>query len=158
MKWKDVFDKWGLKTIKLNAKFAELEFQPEDVDKDAAWKLYVELITRVSTQTLLPEEGDEETALTSIYELFGITREILKEEGRECIEFTKLAVIVLNQVIRPFTAKWHRLSLQGAFNNKERCDEFRKELADLQIKLRNYTKLLAEVAQVEDLTDITEEA
>jgi len=156
MQWKDLFSKWGLKNIKLNFKFAEVEFEPKTVDKDAAWELYVELITRVSTQTLLPEEGDEETALVSIYKLFEITREILRKQGRECIEFTKLAVIVLNQVVRPFAAKWHKLSLENAFESKEKCDEFRKDLAELQVQLRNYTKLLANIAEVEDLTDIEE--
>ncbi len=156
MKWRELLNKSNLKNIKLNFHFAEVEFQPKEIDREAAWQLYVELITRISTQTLLPEEGDEKTALTSIYELFGITRDVLKNQGRECVEFTKLAVIVLNQVIRPFTAKWHRLSLQNAFETEEKCNDFRRELAELQIQLRNYTKLLADIAEVEDLTDISE--
>ena len=32
-------------------------------------------------------------------------------------EFAKLTIPVLNQIIRPFTAKWHRLSLAGAFED-----------------------------------------
>ena len=60
--------------------------------------------------------------------------------------------MVLNQVIRPFTAKWHRLSLEGAFKDPAHCREFRAELGELQGKLRSYSGLLAEVAGVEDLT------
>ncbi len=58
--------------------------------------------------------------------------------------------IVLNQVIRPFTAKWHRLSAQGAFSNIQSCQEFRKELAELQSILNIYTQMLGEMAGVED--------
>jgi hypothetical protein len=59
---------------------------------------------------------------------------------------------VLNQIIRPFTAKWHRLSLKGAFGDSERCREFRADLSELQPKLRDYARALAAMADVEDLT------
>jgi hypothetical protein len=36
-----------------------------------------------------------------------------------------------------------------------RCKEFRTELADLQKDLRKYTRGLADMAQVEDLTGIS---
>lgn len=154
MKWRDLFENWDLKGIKLNLKFAELEFKPNPQDEIAAWNMYVELITRVSTQRLPDNHGDEQTALDSIFKLFEITRDILHKEGMKCKEFTKVAVIVLNQVVRPFTAKWHKLSIAGAFSDAEQCSIFRTELEELQTKLRNYTKLLANMAKVEDLTDI----
>lgn len=47
--------------------------------------------------------------------LFGTTREILRRRGRNTIQFSKVAIPVLNQVVRPFTAKWHRESLSEAF-------------------------------------------
>ena len=59
---------------------------------------------------------------------------------------------MLNQIIRPFTARWHRLSTAGAFNDKAQCAEFRDSLAALQPYLRAYTKSLADMAEVEDLT------
>ena len=136
MKWRELFENWGLTGIKLNLKFAELEFKPNPDDEIAAWNMYVELITRVSTQSLLPECGDEKSALESIHKLFSITREILRNYGRKCNEFTKLAIIVLNQVIRPFTSKWHKACLDGAFTDLEQCKNFRTELEDLQVKLR----------------------
>ena len=92
------------------------------------------------------------SALKSIYSLFNITREILKKYGSDCIEFTKIAIIILNQVIRPFTTKWHRLSLDGAFSDQIKCDEFRNELMDVQNKIADYTKCLSDIAGVEDLT------
>ena len=115
------------------------------------------MLTRVSTQYLDPKDGDEETALQSIHKLFDLTRNIIKKHGLECIEFTKIAIIVLNQIIRPFTAKWHKESIAGCFDDSEKCTTFRKELKHLQNKLRIYTKMLADMASVEDLTEIEKE-
>jgi hypothetical protein len=156
MKWKDWLENWDMTSLKINTPFLEMEWHPQEADKNAAWELYIELLTRVSTQGLAPEAGDEETALASIFSLFGITRDVLKRHGRKCEEFTKIAVVVLNQVIRPFTANWHKLKMEGAFKNKDICKEFREELSLLQQKLKNYTKMLADMAGVEDLTEIND--
>lgn len=153
-KFSELFRKWGLTKIKLNVKFAELEFIATEDDQTAAWEMYVELITRITTQPLAPDEGDEATALKSIYNVFEITREILKSKGKNAINFTKIAIIVLNQVIRPFTAKWHKKMLNDAFKNIDECVTFRDELYALQMELVKYTKLLADLAMVEDLTAI----
>jgi hypothetical protein len=62
----------------------------------------------------------EKIALESVH-AFPLTREILRRHGSGCGEFAKLTIPVLNQIIRPFTAKWHRLSLAKAFGDSERC-------------------------------------
>lgn len=154
MKWNDLLENWGLNSIKLNLKFAQLEFTPNPDDEIAAWEMYVELITRIATQELPDGYGDEKTALKSLYQIFDITRGILKQKGRKCDAFTKLSIVILNQVIRPFTAKWHKISLDNNFEDATLKAEFRQELKVLQSKLKNYTKLLADIAKVEDLTDI----
>ena len=156
MRLQDLFEKWNLTGLKVKTPVMEMEWQPSDPDKDAAWDLYIELLTRITTQALPDEDGIEKTALDSVYALFALTRETLKTHGRSCIHFTRIAVVVLNQVIRPFTAKWHRLSEEGAFNNPENCKEFRQELRKLRADLVNYTKLLSDLADVEDLTEIEE--
>ena len=102
----------------------------------------------------LESNGDEQTALESVFKIFGLTRDIIKHHGRDCIEFTKIAIVVLNQIIRPFTAKWHRLSVAKAFDNPKHCEEFRAELSKLQAILRTYTKMLSDMAGVEDLTEL----
>lgn len=150
----ELFRRWGLSSIKLNVGFAEVEFEATEDDMTAAWDMYVELLTRITTQPLEEETGDEETALISIYNLFDITRTILKEKGRLASNFTKVAIIVLNQVIRPFTAKWHKKKIDGAFSKAEECQKFREELKNLQKDLIKYTQLLADMARVEDLTTI----
>lgn len=156
MRLQDLFEKWNLTSLKVKTPVMEMEWQPSDPDKDAAWDLYIELLTRITTQPLSDEDGVEKTALDSVYALFALTRETLKTHGRSCIHFTRIAVIVLNQVIRPFTAKWHRLSERGAFEDPGHCDTFRQELRELQVDLLNYTKLLSDLADVEDLTEIEE--
>ena len=152
MKRRDFLQKWGLSSLKINLGFLEGEFAPRDPDRAAAWELYVELLTRITTQYLAPEDGDEKTALDSVHAIFPLTREILRRHGSGCGEFAKLAIPVLNQVIRPFTAKWHRLSLASTFQDAARCLEFRAELTALQRRLRDYTRALAAMAAVEDLT------
>jgi hypothetical protein len=154
MKRRDFLERWGLSCLRIKLGFLEGQFNPLDPDREAAWNLYVELLTRVTTQGLAPEDGDEKTALDSFQAIFPLTREILRQHGSGCGEFAKLAIPVLNQIIRPFTAKWHRLALAGAFQEVGRCREFRAELAALQQLLRGYTRALAAMAEVEDWTDL----
>lgn len=154
MKRRDFLEKWGLSNLKIKLGWLEGEFSPRDPDRGASWELYIELLTRVTTQRLLPEHGDEKAALESIYSIFPLTREILRRHGSGAGEFAKLAIPVLNQVIRPFTAKWHRLSLAGSFADTTKCAEFRDELSALQPYLRGYTGALADMASVEDLTEL----
>lgn len=148
------FRKFNLGKIQLGPSWANVEIDFKPSDQDAAWELYVEMLTRIVTQPLPSEVGDEQTALDSVYSLFATTREILRQRGRSTLQFSKIAIPVLNQVVRPFTAKWHKESLAGAFDKPDRCKEFRKELEDLQEELRNYNRALAEIAGVEDLTDL----
>ena len=154
MNLKNRLKEWGLDGLKVNAGFLEADFSVKDGDRQAAWKLYIELLTRITTQALPRDSGDEETALSSIHSLFETTRQVLKEQGQECVQFTKLAVIVLNQVVRPFTAEWHPKMLAGAFDKKTECDLFREDLEELQVELRKYSRALADLAEIEDLTDL----
>ncbi len=71
------------------------------------------------------------------------------EKLREAVDL----VVVLNQKVRPFTAKWHPHILASEFDKRGKT-QFRAELRDLQTDLRNYTCLLADLADVEDLTDL----
>ena len=154
MNLRELFGRFHLEKIKLGPEWANVEVTLQPADKDAAWELYVEMLTRIVTQPLPYNAGEDRTALNSVYALFPLTREILRQHGRGTIQFTKIAIPVLNQVVRPFTAKWHRESLAGAFDDDAKRGEFRRELASLQDELRNYNRMLAEIAGVEDLTDL----
>lgn len=105
MKVAKFFSKFQLETVRLGPKWALFEISFTENDKNAAWELYVEMLTRITTQTLPAQAGDEETALNSIYSLFLKTREILSQHGHKNKEFRMIAIPILNQVVRPFTAK-----------------------------------------------------
>lgn len=153
MKLRELFDQWSLTGLKINVGFLDAEFHANDQDKDAAWAMYVELLTRITTQPLSVEQGDEGQALASIHSLFAITRDILKAPGRrQADHFAKVAIIILNQKVRPFTAFWHRASLANAFADPARSAQFRMELATLQDVLTRYAGVLSELAGVEDFT------
>ena len=143
-----------LEKVRLGPAWANVEISFDQSDQDAAWELYVEMLLRVVTQPLPSEGGDESTALNSIYALFPVTREILRRRGRSAISFSKVAIPVMNQVVRPFTTKWHPQSLAGALSDAEKRTEFRQDLEALQSDLRNYNRLLAQIAGVEDLTGL----
>lgn len=150
----DLFRRFNLESIQLGPDWATAEISFDTSDKDAAWELYVEMLTRVVTQPLSSESGDEQTALDSVYSLFPTTRKILRRRGRKTVQFSKVSIPVLNQVVRPFTAKWHRESQCGAFDNLEKRKQFRAELEELRVSLLNYNRMLAEIAGVEDLTEL----
>jgi len=152
MQLRKLIEQWDLNSLKIKTGFLEMEWVPRDEDKTAAWDLYVELLTRVTTQHLVPTQGTEKAALDSIYQLFPLTREIIRRNGRHCINFTKISVVVLNQIVRPFTTKWHCV-LDGSNQlSEDQHVTFRLELLALQAELRKYTRLLADMAGVEDLT------
>jgi len=146
MIWSEWLEEWGMSSLKINIGFAQMEFKPQDADRDAAWEMYIELLTRITTQAFPAGHGDEATALQSVYSLFATTREIIKRHKRHALEFTKIAIIVLNQVVRPFTAKWHKPSIENTFADQDQAKVFREELVVLQQNLAKYTAM----AGVED--------
>jgi hypothetical protein len=154
MKLLNWLKKWNLESLKINAHFLGLEFNLKDADKIASSEMYTELITRISTQFLRPEEGDEEAALKSLYSLFETTRQIIRKNGPGCIEFAKVAVVILNQVLRPFTAKWHKRFLLNKKLSVMERKQFRDELEQIQKNIRNYTGMLSDFAGVENLLEL----
>jgi hypothetical protein len=154
MKIKDWFENWGISGLKLKFGFMEMEWEPQPDEQQAAWELYVELITRITTQPLDDNAGDEQTALDSVAKLFPLTRDLLKSKCRKAPTFAKIAIVILNQKIRPFTALWHKNSLAGVLNTPEGKTAFRTELRETQKILVGYTGLLASIAGVEDFLEL----
>jgi len=42
LKWKKWLENWDMTSIKMTAPFLEMEWQPRDEDKNAAWELYID--------------------------------------------------------------------------------------------------------------------
>ncbi|HJW23503.1 MAG TPA: hypothetical protein VJ576_01285 [Rhodocyclaceae bacterium] len=126
--------------------FKELVWQPDNPDRQAAWKLYTELRTRITTQPLRYGTGDEATALRSVYELFGLSRSLIQSHYG-CTHFASIATRVLNYWVRPFTAKWHRVSVEGRLASTDVRFSFRIELDELRSHLLQFSRLLGILAE-----------
>lgn len=154
MRFKDLFEEWGLTGLNVNMGIVEAQWEPDDHDKNAAWELYVELVTRVTTQELDYNEGEELAALRSFYEVFMLTRDILKKYGRKGQQFSLISIFVLNHILRPFMTKWHPVLNEDSDIETKR--KFREDMKRVQKQTRIYTRILARIADVEDMTEILE--
>lgn len=156
MRWRDLLEKWGLAELGVHLGFLDVKFAPKDPDRQGAWALYMEMLTRVSTRDLEADEGTEAAALASLRALFEVTRAVLRERSG-AVELAKLAVLVLNQKLRPFTSRWHRRAeVEKAFDDGDKREEFRRELKELQEILRRYTRAVGFMAGLseEDLEEL----
>ena len=146
-------------------------WEPDVNEREAAWEMYVELVTRISVADLGPDEGLLREALTSLYALFGITRGILRAhgpvvaqpKGNGSLSFGYLAVAVLNTVLRPVLAHWHPVLLDYENENIAKVSAVKWEadwehnaalravLAERRATLIAYADLLAHVAGVPSL-------
>lgn len=148
-------------------------WKPKDDERKAAWEMYVELITRVSVADLADDEGLLREALTSLYSLFGTTREILRKYGPDVarpakgsdVSFGRLSVGLLNGCLRPLLSAWHpRLS---DYENRRppevspvdwerrwtEAPKLREELAEVRSVATRYAEILGEVCDAPDLLD-----
>ena len=110
-------------------------------------RLHGQLVSRITTQRLPYVDGEEAAALKSVYDLFGETRAIFKDHPKSAMT-DAIAWYVLNTHVRPFTAKWHRLSERGAFAALDGTDVFRSELTRLQPLLVRFNELLVAIRDV----------
>ena len=144
----------------------------DESQKLAAWELYVEYSTRITTQKLTPNTGSIREALSSLHSLFEITRSVLKNKGPGTIDSENsvgvIAIKVLNEGVRPFLVKWHTLlsryendqlmKLQrklgpGVVADKdlsgwEHKAAFYKELEDRRKNLVKFVNVLGKIAGV----------
>ena len=119
-------------------------------DVEAAAKLHIQLVSRITTQRLPYADGVEVTALDSVYRLFGEARDIFKAHPKSRLT-EAVSWEVLNEHVRPFTAKWHRQSQRGALDALDETDIFRDELSSLQRKLIVFDALLLEIRDDKEL-------
>lgn len=146
-------------------------WSPNKAEREAAWELYVELITRISVVELKPEKGILREALTSNHSIFQTTRDILRKYGpivaeprkRSDYSFGELSVYILNYVLRPLLEIWHPLlqeyeskrephvSIKEHEDNWELNSELRTELEKTRRILVKYSYYLAKVAKVKPL-------
>lgn len=135
-------------------------WEPVDAEREAAWELYVELATRVSVVELGEDEGLLREALSSLYTVFGTTREILRRYGPAVaprvpaghVTFGVLAVNVLNLSIRPLLSRWHPLLTAYEAQRSAQVDPVAHErrwvrAAELRAEIESVRKVLLSLAQ-----------
>jgi len=153
-------------SVGLPFNLGSLEFENDEAQQRAAWAMYVELSTRISTIPLDENTGILREALTSLYNVFNITRQILRDAGPEIAKGSKslgaIAIDVLNKGLRPFLVKWH--PMLTAYEEKKPADvttvdherawksaaALRKELEQVRLQMAIYVDALAQIAGIAD--------
>jgi hypothetical protein len=155
-----------LKKVSVSLPFGigSAEWEADPTERNAAWSLYIELVTRIAVQFLEVDQGSLREALNSLYSLFSSTREILREAGPNVGASRNsvggISIAVLNNGLRPFLSKWHPLlqdweakrasDLSPKEYEENWVDEpqLRNELLALRMDLEKYSNALAEIAGV----------
>ncbi len=116
-------------------------------------ELYVELATRITTQRLHYRSGDEETAAKSLHSLFPTTRNLMAKHA-DATDFHAVALVLLNDILRPYTARWHGWMTQNGdktdkdgkpilkFRDEWVRRKFREELREVQPLLLGAQRVL----------------
>jgi hypothetical protein len=143
---------------------AELTFAVSDEHRKVAWKIFIEIMTRVAAQPLGEQEGLLREAFSSLYSVFLSIRELLKttEPARPTAGPTveMFAFRMLNKEIRPFLTKWHpelkrfeetiSMAPETAWEHNNIC---RGELGRLQDRLVEYGRAFGKLADVKRLEE-----
>lgn len=159
--------------IKLKTPFFEVggSWQPNNAERDAAWEIYVQLVTRVATAPMPHDLGSDREVLHSLYALFQVHRDVLTKYGVDVAQSKPsgqynlgyLAVTTLNLIVRPFLTYWHgRLALWEAVRPENSTElqheaswpehgEFRHRLAGLRGCLQTYAGWLSTACGVPSL-------
>lgn len=148
-----------------NFDFTQINMNPNAAP---AQILYVELTTRITSQTLHYRSGSEETAAVSVSSVFATTRKLLVEHG-DALAFERVAQALLNSVTRPYTARWHGWMTEDArdldaagkpslkFRDERVRRMFRAELIELQRRLQPYLRMLRSLISAADGKDNVED-
>jgi hypothetical protein len=142
------------------------KWKADPTERNAAWSLYVELVTRIAVQPLGEDHGLLREAMNSLYTMFATTREVLKQSGPKVGASRNsvggIAIAVLNNGLRPFLTKWHPLlqewelkkkaevSLQQHERSWEHEQQLQQELEKLRNDLAQYADALAKIANIEN--------
>lgn len=121
-------------------------------DQLAAHSLLSELRTRIAVQPLPYQYGIETRALESLWEIFGLARNVMKAFPA-CKDFSQITTDMLNTDLRPVTAKWHRAHQAGILDSKDGANEFRIDLNTLRLRLIDFCEQLQLMAYGEICKD-----
>lgn len=106
------------------------------------------MVDGIAIQALPDDEGDDATALTSIYRLFPLSRDCMRRHGVECATTGALLTAFLNQKVRGFTAQWYKRWIDEKWDqiSGAKHTAFRAALRDLQPTLKELADALSQLA------------
>jgi hypothetical protein len=137
-----------------------------DVERRAAWDIYIELATRVTARPMNPEHGLLRDALSSLHAIFGIVRSTLKAAGpgiaRGPESLGGYSLRLLNDELAPFLAEWHakladwehhRPADLGPAEHEHAWPEvgaLREQLEQRRMAVAGYVEALADLAGLDE--------
>jgi hypothetical protein len=157
-------DEWRVTEVEITTLGQKVKLANSGSQRRVAWSLFVDTTTRIATQPMSDEEGDDGIVLKSLYDLFQSSRKSIMEmeptrvlpSRRKNLETVETYVLaMLNQSLRPFLSKWHPVwdtwqkSNPGAASSGwSQHREFREALKALQPEIRERAIGLGEIAGV----------
>lgn len=157
-------DEWRVTEVEVTTLGQKVKLANSGSQRRVAWALFVDTTTRIATQPMSDEEGDDGIILKSLYDLFQVSRKSIMEmeptrmlpSRRKNLETVETYVLaMLNQNLRPFLSKWHPVwdswqkSNPGTPSSSwAQHKEFRKDLKALQPEIRERAIGLGEIAGV----------
>lgn len=152
---------------------ASAEWTPNTKERDAAWALYVEFSTRITSvkRELGPDKdfGSARLAMDSLYALLNATREVLREAGPTIAKgrtsLGPITIHVLNRSIRRILDDFHT-KLEAHDSDRDLSEDrvkherkwplyerFWERMIEMQNGLQEYTKALETIAGVQPFSD-----
>lgn len=154
-----------LDSVSINAGPLKATFKPTDEERDAAWKILIELATSIATQPFLVETGHIRDVLTSLYRTFQSTKSTLADLRPSSFDgdmnFASVCMALLTSSLGPFLARWHEPLADHEASRSEDVSEWQHEqswsqrseciedLKELQTTMRAFTQLLSGLSGVQ---------
>jgi hypothetical protein len=127
-------------------------YDTRPLDRIVAWKLYVQLVTRKAALPFNSDRDRVDEVLNSLFELFGVARELLLELRPADIAASsgvaELIIRVLNDGLRPYLTRW-----QSDFRHWWRLASAAPEYSDLtpvelQKRYPSFSELVADLQKM----------
>lgn len=148
---------------------------PTAEEQAAAYELLIELSTRTAGAHLASTDGSIRDELSSIDQMFGITRDILRRHGAKAskgsggnLSLAVIAIRVLNEVFRPVVSRWDPILTDYEARRLvddpnataiewerrwERASQCRSELNEMRASVRSYIDTLSRIAGASAIAD-----
>lgn len=149
--------------ITLPLPFGRVTIKLDNVQRQVGWRIFVEMSTRVATQSLQEGTGNLREALSSLYILFDLVRTELKSMAPSSIPLSKneftvegYGILLLNDALRPFLSRWHpRLQRWEATGRPEPewplASFCRDDLEATRQRVLLYTRALGQIVGAQQL-------